>query len=63
MRYAIVRDEPCKTFYRFHTSLDEAMIELERLCRKEKASFILLKVVGVMSIANPIPPVKWTEER
>lgn len=58
--YAVVRETGSQgyKFSTFHESLDIARAEAERLASKEKAKFIVLKVVG---FAEPKPqPAVWT---
>ena len=59
-RYCIVRDdtrEVCKSFSKWHETLETAKQEAERLCSKEGKEFIVLKVVGRCSLASM--PVVW----
>jgi hypothetical protein len=61
-RYAVVRDcemDNQKKFTLYHDSLETAKAEAERLCRKERARFIVLKVVAMCDIGEM--PVKWEE--
>jgi hypothetical protein len=58
-RYAVVRWGATMTFSKWHTSYEDAKKEAERLCRKEKVSFKVLKEVANCSIEEI--PVKWEE--
>ena len=59
MRYAVVRDDINKKFTKFYDTLIEAGQEARRLCKKEQVSFIILKVIGTISIKNPEPRIEW----
>ena len=63
MRYVVVKDTPHKEFGKFHLCRADAIKEAERLCRLESASFIILEVIGTISLANAKPPVMWVEEQ
>lgn len=64
-KYAIFQVPVCtltnkKYFTKFHDTLEEAKAETERLCRKERTTFLVLKVVGECHVEET--PVKWEEE-
>ena len=63
MRYAVVRDKLPYAFTKFHDTFAEAKTEAERLCMQERATFIILEVVGSVRRENPKPPLVWTWER
>lgn len=61
-RYAVVRDaefDNQKKFTLYHDSLEKAKEEAARLCRKERARFVVLQVVAMCDIDEV--PVKWEE--
>jgi hypothetical protein len=47
------------TFSKWHTSFEDAKKEAERLCRKERVPFAVLKEIAACSIEEV--PVKWSE--
>jgi len=73
MKYAVVRDKDDitdayhgyksgnYTFSTFHSTLEEAKAEAERLCRKEGVPFLVLQVISKISLFKPEPPVEWEE--
>ena len=58
-QYAVVRQANIFEFTKFHESLEEARTEAERLARKEKARFFVLKMVGYVDRKEV--PVEWVE--
>jgi hypothetical protein len=61
-KYAVVRIEQegnSMKFALWHDTYQRATDEAERLCRKERAQFGVLKLMAVCSV-NEIP-VTWTE--
>ena len=62
-KYAIFQEPVCplpnKIYYftKWHDTLKEAKAEAERLCRKERTSFHVLKLVETCSVEEI--PVKW----
>ena len=56
MRYAIARSAD-KIFY---PSLEQAKLEAEGLCEREQTEFLVMKVVGSVSIRKY--PTVWEEE-
>ena len=59
--YAVVRETNGQgyKFTTFHESLEIAKEEALRLAKKEKAKFIVLKVIG--SAEPQTPPATWTD--
>jgi hypothetical protein len=55
--YVVIRKED-KTYVR-HDSMMKAVDEAERLCKKEKATFNVLELVGRFEVADA--PVIWRE--
>ena len=53
--YVVIRKED-KTYHR-HDTEQKAMEEAERLCKKEKATFNVLKMIGRFEVAEV--PVVW----
>lgn len=57
--FAVAKDLPPYRFEIWHESLGEAKEEAERLCRRERQSFVILKVVSKVSPSEI--PVKWED--
>ena len=55
--YIVCRDRMPLTASHIHVTLDHARAEAERLCRKEQAKFLILAVIGEITIAET--PVTW----
>ena len=58
--YAVVKDvefDNQKKFTLWHDQYGMACAEAERLCRKERARFLVLKVVATCDVGDM--PVKW----
>ena len=55
--YAVVKEDGANyRFSKFHDTEQEAQAEAERLCRKERKSFLILKLIGFCHIEEV--PVK-----
>lgn len=58
-RYAVVRENVEFRFTKWHDTLEQAKAEAERLCRKERSVFVVLKMVACCSVEEI--PVTWRE--
>ena len=57
-QYVICRDKLPTQVTMTHFGLDAAKAEAERLARKEKDTFFVFELVGVVRVEDP--PVQWT---
>ena len=58
--YAVVKENHNHySFTKFHDRVIEAQQEVERLARKERATFYVLKVIGKCYVEEQ--PVKWVD--
>ncbi len=61
--YAVVNlNQVPMTFSKLHPTKELAMDEAERLCKKEKAEFGILHLVGICKLAEPTKPIIWSLE-
>lgn len=56
-RYAVVRDALEFKFTKWHDTLEEATKEAERLCKKERVPFIIIREISFCQIVET--PITW----
>ena len=59
--YAVVRENGSTySFSKWHDSKEDAVVEAERLAKKERGSFLVLKLVGYSAVQEfPIETKTW----
>lgn len=59
MKFAVIKESLCVwSFTKLYDTQDEARVEAERLCRKENATFYVVRLVEKCYIEKH--PVLWT---
>jgi hypothetical protein len=60
LQYAIIRDDGPFQFYpHMHDSFESAKAEAERLCKKEKKSFVVFSVSRIGKCSVKEIPIEW----
>ena len=56
-RYAVVKQGINMTFNKWHETYEEAKVEAERLCRKERVPFSVIREASYCYVEEA--PIKW----